>query len=100
MRPFLIMLVFLLLLPGDALSEPAPMIPCGDRGKIIDQLQTKYSEAPVSIGIMANGSVIEIYVSDEGTFTVLITNPAGATCLVASGNSWEQIKSEPEGIEM
>lgn len=90
----------MLFINGALGAQSVPVIPCGDRGKIVDQLQTVYAEEPVSIGIMANGSVIEVYASDDDTFTVLITSPTGATCLVASGNSWENIDPPLKGTDM
>lgn len=88
MKQFYIVLIgFLILLPFNVANSASA--PCGDRDAIIHKLDNAYSEEPVSIGIVENGSLIEIFVSENGTFTVLITYPKGLTCLVATGNSWE-----------
>ena len=84
-----------MLWPFSVSAQSAQAIPCGERGKIIDRLKKVYSEDPASIGVMSNGSIIEVYASPDGTFTVLITAPKGKTCLVASGDSWEDYKYEP-----
>jgi len=69
----------------------AQSIPCGDRADIVDRLKNIYAEKPTSIGVTANGAIIEVYVSEDGTFSVLVTAPTGGSCLVASGQSWEQL---------
>ena len=52
------------------------------------------------MGLAARGSVVEVFASDEtGTWTITVTNPAGVTCLVASGQSFEALAEAlpPEG---
>lgn len=80
-----------------AVSAPAAaQTACGERGTIADRLAQKYGEHPVSIGLATNGSVIEVFVSDDGTFTILVTSPDGRTCLVAAGEGWQPVDDEPE----
>ena len=81
-------LALVVLTAGGAFGQS---VPCGDRTKIIDRLKNVYSEEPVSIGVTVNGAIIEVYVSEEGTFTVLVTNPNGSSCLISSGENWEQL---------
>ena len=82
--------------PTESVSQART--PCGDRTKITERLWNVYAEEPVSIGLMVNGSIIEVYASYDGTFTVLITSPEGLTCLVATGDNWEQSTSrKPQG---
>jgi len=70
---------------------------CGERQGVLAQLQDKYAEAPVSMGLAANGSVLEVLTDDSGTWTILLTNPQGLACLVASGRHWRSIKrKKPE----
>lgn len=79
-------------------STPAEAhnVPCGDRGTIIDRLKTGYAEKPVSVGIIENGSLVEIYASDEGTFTIIVSAPTGGSCLVAAGDSWELFQPQSD----
>ena len=88
------MLTISLLWAGNAFGQG---IPCGNRYSIIHKLENAYSEEPVSIGIIENGSLIEVFVSESGTFTILITSPKGRSCLVAVGNSWESAISILKG---
>ena len=70
---------------------------CGDRMALLKKLAGSYEETPRSIALAANGSVIEVTRSDKGTWTILLTNPRGITCLMAAGTNWEPIKQIPKG---
>ncbi|MCC9623926.1 hypothetical protein LPB41_19785 [Thalassospira sp. MA62] len=71
---------------------------CGDRSKVIDKLSSKYSEEPVAVGVTANGGVIEVLKAPEGeTWTILFTNPSGSSCLVASGEAWQELEEKFRG---
>ncbi|PKR57514.1 hypothetical protein [Thalassospira lohafexi] len=66
---------------------------CGDRAKVIASLSDKYAEAPVAVGVTANGGVIEVLTSPNGeSWTILFSYPAGPSFLVASGEAWQDIK--------
>ncbi len=83
-----------------AQSPPAGMrMPCHDATEIAKQLSNKYSEAPVAFGLQSNGNLLQVYASmDKGTWTVVSTTPAGLSCIVAAGRSWESlpfIKEDP-----
>jgi len=81
-----------LLLLGSAVSPAAAQqMMCGDRGKVVASLEKGYSEAPSSMGLASNGSVIEIFTSAKGTFTIIMTQPSGLSCLMAAGESWEDL---------
>ena len=65
---------------------------CGRRTTVLDYLSAKYSEKPIAMGIAANGGLIEVLSSTEGsTFTIIVTMPEGETCMVAAGESWESL---------
>ena len=70
---------------------------CGDRAKMITHLGAIYSEQPVAMGLTSSGAVIEVLTSPSGTWTFLVTEPSGLTCMVASGESWESLSITPAG---
>ncbi|NQU60576.1 MAG: hypothetical protein HQ512_05560 [Rhodospirillales bacterium] len=88
----LIAFVFALTLFAPAASaQPV----CGSHNSITASLEKSYSEAPVAIGLTLDGGVVEVYSSSEGTWTMVITQPTGLTCLIAAGKDWENLpKSE------
>lgn len=86
------------LLPATALAQAQN---CGSRDQVIERLASKYGESRQSIGMAPQGRVVEVYASDEtGTWTITVTMPNGVTCLVASGQSYENLDEsvEPAGI--
>lgn len=63
---------------------------CADRDRVVERLSETYGESRQSIGLAPNNSVVEMFASTEtGTWTITVTNTAGLTCLVASGQSFE-----------
>lgn len=76
---------------------------CGERAAVIETLASRYGESRQSIGLGAQGRVVEVFASLEtGTWTITVTLPSGLTCLVASGQSFERL-DEPapaQGEEM
>lgn len=65
---------------------------CGQRTTVLDFLSAKYSEKPIAMGIAANGGLIEVLTSTDGTtFTIIVTMPEGETCMVAAGEGWEDL---------
>ena len=72
---------------------------CGARDAVLERLSAKYGEHPVSIGVTATGSLLEVLASQNGSWTIVVTVPNGPTCLVSSGDGWHnapvQLAEEP-----
>ena len=65
---------------------------CAPREAVVERLANTYGESRQSIGLGERGMVIETFASREtGTWTITVTAPNGLTCLVASGQSWEEL---------
>lgn len=65
---------------------------CAPREMVVDRLADKYGETRQSMGLGAQGAVVETFASGEtGTWTITVTTPNGLTCLVASGQSFEPL---------
>jgi len=83
------------------LSASAQGQNCGTRDLVVERLTSKYGESRQSIGMAPKGRVVEVFASHEtGTWTITITMPNGITCLVASGQSYENLDEPiaPAGI--
>ena len=107
MRAFILAVLSLACLAGmslprvaDAQQPPPAPLPCGERSKIVAHIAKKYKEVPRSIAITGGNSVIEIYLSPTGTWTALVTDVTGKTCIVASGEGWEDIAIKPAGTSL
>lgn len=68
-------------------SEAAAM--CGVRTEIVSKLSKEFKEAPMAMGMVDQSAVLEIFVSDTGTWTILATRPDGTSCVVSAGEGWE-----------
>ena len=65
---------------------------CAPRATVVDRLADGYGESRQSMGLGANNQVVEVFASDEtGTWTITVTLPNGLTCLVASGQAFEEL---------
>ncbi len=86
----------LILLAGSAAAAEGPT--CDKRPAVMSQLENKYSERPVAIGVANNGGIVEVLATEDGdTWTIIITLPNGMTCLVAAGEDWERLPKMPAG---
>ena len=92
-----------ILLLAAAFAIPANAGPsCGPRKEIIADLGQQFKEAPVALGLSNDGTVVEILTSENGsTWTIMVSRPDGVSCLVAAGESWQELKhkagnSEPD----
>ncbi|MGI9415145.1 MAG: hypothetical protein ACR2PM_15830 [Hyphomicrobiales bacterium] len=75
------------------LAPPAHAAECGKHDKVIQFLGAKYKEQRKAMGLVSNRGVMELYVSEKtGTWTVLLTNTDGVSCIVAAGESYERAK--------
>ena len=78
---------------GTPVAAAAAAETCGPRAEILQQLSKRYSEAPVAVGLANNGSLIEVLTNTSGsTWTIIVSQPNGASCLVAAGESWQDMK--------
>ena len=65
---------------------------CAPRDLVLERLADRYGETRQSMGLGANNAVIEVFASpDTGTWTITVTTPNGVTCLVASGQAFEEL---------
>jgi len=73
-------------------AQPANAAICSERKKFTAYLSKKYNEQPKAVGLVSNSGMMEVYVSEQGTWSILMTSPNGITCLIAAGDNWEGLK--------
>ena len=93
---FVLPLVALGLLATPALAQQQQAA-CGDRVDLLSQLKSKYHESPAAYGMTGNGSVVELMTSDDGSWTLVLSFPNGRSCMMATGEGWEQSKARLVG---
>ncbi|MEM9967575.1 MAG: hypothetical protein AAF755_05685 [Pseudomonadota bacterium] len=65
---------------------------CAPRDVVLTRLAESYGETRQSVGLGANNAVIEVFASEAtGSWTITVTTPNGLTCLVASGQAFEEV---------
>jgi hypothetical protein len=65
---------------------------CGERNVLLEQFAMQHDETPQALGLGADGGVIEVLVSPEGAWTMLVTYPERPTCVIATGEHWEMLQ--------
>lgn len=61
---------------------------CGPHAQIVKLLNNSLSEKRVSVGLNNNGQVIEVFASEGGGWTMVVTRPNGISCILAAGDAW------------
>jgi|TARA_R100001530_G_scaffold16176_2_gene14293 hypothetical protein len=84
---FWTILVGCLLLPEISIAEI-----CLARENLITQLSLQHGEKITAQGLISNGMVMELLVSTEGNWTILISRSDGISCVAATGEGWQTIE--------
>jgi hypothetical protein len=79
-------------------ASPALAAECYTRERVAEVLR-QFGESPTNIGVAANGALLEIWTSPEGTWTAVIIHPNGQHCPVASGEGWTTRARTPQGVD-
>lgn len=84
----IVMAAGLLSLAGPAIAESN----CAERDELVNRLSSDFAEQLTVGGLQRSEpveTVIEVWSSPEtGTFTILLTNPDGTSCIVAAGTDF------------
>ena len=71
-------------------ANPAPAQSfCADRGEMVKSLSDKFKENPTAVGQTDGSAVIEVFVSEKGSWTILATDTNGQSCVVSAGEGFE-----------
>jgi hypothetical protein len=62
---------------------------CGPREDVVQQLGMQFAESQRAIGLLGEDAVMEVFVSDHGSWTILTTDVSGVSCLLAAGEAWD-----------
>ena len=73
--------------------------PCGAHDAIANSLTNKYKEARRIMGVVNAKAVMEIFMSPQGTWTVLVTDTTGTSCIIATGQDWQEVPIEMAGLD-
>jgi len=85
-------LAILTLTATQALAQGA----CMERAELVATLSDRYGESVTAAGL-TSGSYVEIWAGPSGSWTFTMTSPAGVSCVIASGQSFEILNVAPSG---
>ncbi len=89
----------LLFLGAVEMAQGQNMSVCLPHADAITELKESYNEVPRGLGVGQRGVVVvELFVSPEGTWTVLITGTNGMSCIGASGGAWRFMPAPEVGF--
>ncbi len=72
---------------------------CGSHKDVVAFLGKKYKETRIGMGLINAGQMMELFMSEQGSWTMLITRPDGVTCFGPVGKNWTHIKAKPAKTE-
>lgn len=78
--------------PGE--SKPPSAVPpqaCLPHDSAGDKLRNEFGEKVLGRGVSSDGTLVEIFLSQSGTFTVIKTTPKGVSCVVDFGEGWQTL---------
>ena len=79
-----------------ARAEPA----CASHEAVRKQLEQRYAEAPIAMGLANSGNLLQVFAAEDGvSWTVVLTQPDGTSCIAASGRYWQTVTAKALGPE-
>ena len=70
---------------------------CAPHEDIVKVLNAKYQESQRAIGLINKKAMMEVYISVKGTWTVIVTNETGMSCVMAAGEAWDEMPATALG---
>ncbi|PDT01819.1 hypothetical protein CO666_23280 [Rhizobium chutanense] len=88
------------ILPVLVIAHPHPvasqaMLSCAARAEVINFLDRNFAEKLTAVGLVNQNAVLEVYASESGTWTLVVTDVHGISCILLSGDSWETMPALP-----
>lgn len=67
--------------------------PCAPRDEIVSKLSTNLQQKQKAIGLTEAGLLAELFVSADGTWTIIFSTPEGFSCVMETGSHWMEASS-------
>ncbi|HSM40210.1 MAG TPA: hypothetical protein VK862_05630 [Afifellaceae bacterium] len=78
-------------------TASAQLARCMDRASIVGSLDKRFHERQAGFGLINSESLLELFISEAGTWTIIVTDRRQRTCVLATGDSWVSV--DPPAIE-
>ena len=73
---------------------PAPatgQMLCGPRDGLAELLKQRFGETQQAVGVSADARrIVELFVAPDGSWTIVVTDTQGRSCIVLTGKDWNQ----------
>lgn len=70
---------------------------CGSHNYLVARLADAFEEKRLGYGVAGQAAIFEVFVSAGGTWTILMTDVKGQSCILAAGEGWEDTLATPVG---
>ena len=62
---------------------------CAPRADVVKALGDKFHESETARGLVNPSVILEVFVSEQGTWTLLATDTQGQSCVIMAGEGWD-----------
>ncbi|WP_434724381.1 hypothetical protein [Mesorhizobium sp. RIZ17] len=70
---------------------------CGGHDYLVARLAAAFEEKRLGYGVAGQAAIFEVFVSPSGTWTILMTDVKGQSCILAAGDGWEDTRATTVG---
>lgn len=81
------------------LAGEAAAMQCANHDNMAKTLTGKFKETRRAMGVVNSTAVMEVFMSPQGTWTVVVTDTRGIACIAASGDEWQDVPVAVSGLE-
>ncbi|MBX4907989.1 MULTISPECIES: hypothetical protein [Rhizobium] len=79
--------------PHSAASQT--MLSCAGRSDVVSFLDQNFGEKLTAVGLVNQNAVLEVYAAKSGTWTLVVTDIHGISCILLSGDGWDSMPALP-----
>lgn len=72
---------------------------CADRDQIVERLKRGYGEVIRAMGMTGGDRMVEVFTSESGSWTIILTSPDNTSCIMVTGEFWEFFEIKPPSEE-
>ena len=81
------------------LTVEAAAMQCANHDNMAKTLTGKFKEIRRAMGVVNSTAVMEVFMSPQGTWTVVVTDTRGIACIAASGDGWQDVPVAVAGLD-
>ena len=61
---------------------------CGPRDDVVKRLWERWGEKQAAMGLANDNRLVEVFVAKNGSWTVIISDSSGRSCVASAGKNW------------